>query len=81
MRGIIFARLTNFVAGNSKARPMVADRLAALLEGPMPKVPLDGEVGAGEVLPMSHVLKGFDRSDLEEGKETPSPTAPRARLP
>jgi histidine ammonia-lyase len=71
VRGIIFARLTNFVAGNSKARPVVAERLAALLDGPMPKVPLDGEVGAGEVLPMAHVLKGFDRADLEEGEGNP----------
>ncbi len=71
VRGIIFARLTNFVAGNSKARPVVAERLAALLDGPLPEVPLDGEVGAGEVLPMAHVLAGLDRSDLEEGEANP----------
>src|SRR5215468_8025271 len=67
VRGIVFARLANFVAGNSKARPVVAERLAALLDGPLPRVPLDGEVGAGEVLPMAHVLSGFRRDDLEEG--------------
>jgi len=71
VRGIIFARLSNFVAGNSKARPVVADQLAALLDGPLPKVPLDGEVGAGEVLPMAHVLKDFDRGNLEEGEGNP----------
>jgi histidine ammonia-lyase len=47
VRGIVFARLANFVAGNSKARPVVAERVAALLDGPMPPVPLDGQVGAG----------------------------------
>src|SRR5215831_14851195 len=71
VRGIIFARLANFVAGNSKARPVVAERLAALLDGPLPRVPLDGEVGAGEVLPMAHVLQGIRRDDLKEGEANP----------
>jgi histidine ammonia-lyase len=71
VRGIFFARLANFVAGNSKARPVVAERLAALLDSPPPPVPLDGAVGAGEVLPMSHVLRGLRRDDLEEGENNP----------
>jgi histidine ammonia-lyase len=71
VRGIVFARLANFVAGNSKARPVMAERLAALLDGPLPSVPLDGQVGAGEVLPMTHVLRGFQRGDLEEGDANP----------
>lgn len=71
VRGIIFARLVNFVAGTSKARPIVAERLAALLDGPLPPVPLDGEVGAGEVLPLTHVLRDFRRDDLEEGEANP----------
>jgi histidine ammonia-lyase len=71
VRGIVFARLANFVAGNSKARPVVAERLAALLDGPLPRVPLDGEVGAGEVLPMAHVMHGLPRGDLEEGEANP----------
>lgn len=71
VRGIIFARLANFVAGNSKARPLVAQRVAALLDRPLPPVPLDGEVGAGEVLPMSHLLREFRRDDLEEGEASP----------
>ena len=71
VRGIVFARLANFVAGNSKARPVVAERLAALLDGPLPPVPLDGEVGAGEVLPMMHVLRDLPLDDLEEGDANP----------
>ena len=71
VRGIIFARLANFVAGNSKARPVIAERLAALLDGPLPPVPLDGEVGAGEALPLAHVLRGFRLDDLEEGEGNP----------
>ena len=71
VRGIIFARLANFVAGNSKARPVVAERIAALLGGPLPSVPLDGQVGAGEVLPLAHVLAGLHSDDLEEGEANP----------
>ncbi|MGH9302842.1 MAG: aromatic amino acid lyase [Acidimicrobiales bacterium] len=68
VRGIVFARLVNFVAGASKARPVLAERVAALLDGPMAPLPLDGQVGAGEVLPMAHVLRDLDRNDLEEGE-------------
>ncbi|MGB7872571.1 MAG: aromatic amino acid lyase, partial [Mycobacterium sp.] len=71
VRGIIFARLANFVAGNSKARPVIAERLAALLDDPLPPVPLDGEVGAGEGLPLAHVLRGFRLDDIEEGEANP----------
>jgi histidine ammonia-lyase len=71
VRGILFARLANFVAGNSKARPIVAERLAALLDGPLPPVPFDGQIGAGEVLPMTHVLRDLRRDDLEEGEANP----------
>jgi len=71
VRGIIFARLANFVAGNSKARPEIAERLAALLDGPLPPVPLDGEVGAGEGLPLAHVLRDFRLDDFEEGEANP----------
>src|SRR5262249_58133631 len=71
VRGIVFARLANFVAGNSKAGRVVAERVAALLGGPMPPVPLDGQVGAGEVLPLSHALAGLRSDDLEEGEANP----------
>jgi len=71
VRGIVFARLANFVAGNSKARPVVAERVAALLGGPVPPVPLDGQVGAGEVLPLAHALAGLRNDDLEEGEANP----------
>ncbi len=68
VRGVLFARLANFVSGSAKVRSVVAERVAALLDGPLPEVPLDGEVGAGEVLPLVHMMRGFDRGDLEEGE-------------
>lgn len=68
VRGIVFARLVNFVSGHAKVRPVIAERTAAILEGPIPPVPLDGQVGAGEVLPLAHLLVGFPTDDLEEAE-------------
>jgi histidine ammonia-lyase len=69
VRGILFARLASLVSGHTGARPFVAERVAALLDGPMPGVPLDGQVSAGEAFPMTHVLAGLRRDDLHEGEE------------
>ncbi len=68
VRGIVFARLANYVSGTGKVRPTVARRVAALLDGDLPPVPLDGQVGAGEILPLFHVLADVRRDDLEEGE-------------
>ena len=46
----------------------MADRIAALLDGTLPKVPLDGQVGAGEILPMMHVMSETFTGDFEEGE-------------
>jgi len=69
VRGILFARLASLVSGHAGVRPSVAEQVAALLDGPMPPVPLDGQVSAGEALPMAHVLAGLRRDDLHEGEE------------
>ena len=69
VRGILFARLASLVSGHAGVRPAVAERVAALLDGPMPPVPLDGQVGTGEALPMAHVLAGLRRDDLREDEE------------
>jgi len=42
VRGIVFARLADFIGGHAKVRPELARRVAALLDGPMPRVPLAG---------------------------------------
>lgn len=67
VRGIVFARLADFVGGHAKVRPEVAQRVAALLNGPLPRVPLDGQGGAGEILPLMHVMAAVD-GDLVEGE-------------
>ncbi|HXY46083.1 MAG TPA: aromatic amino acid lyase [Acidimicrobiales bacterium] len=70
VRGIIFARLANYIEGNAKSRPVVAERIAEMLDQPLPKVPLAGQVGAGEVVPLAHVMSTFrgDDLELEEGE-------------
>jgi histidine ammonia-lyase len=42
IREIIFARLVDFVAGQTGSRPAVAEWIAGLLDGPAPRVPLGG---------------------------------------
>lgn len=68
VRGMVFARLVNLVSGSAKVRPVVAERVAAVLEGPMPPMPVDGQAGAGEILPLFQLLAGVPRDDLEEGE-------------
>lgn len=68
VRGIVFARLANFVEGHAKVRPVIADRVAALLDGPLPRVPLGGQGGPGEVLTTSHVMSAVG-GDFEEGEQ------------
>lgn len=69
VRGILFARLVGLVSGHAGVRPAVAERVAALLDGPMPPVPLDGQTGTGERLPMAAVLAGLRRDDLHPGEQ------------
>ena len=68
VRGIVFARLADFVGGHAKVRPELAQRVAALLDRPLPRVPLDGQAGAGEILPLMHVMAALDADDLVEGE-------------
>ena len=69
VRGILFARLASLVSGHAGVRPVVAERVAALLDGPMAGVPLDGQTGTGERLPMAAVLAGLRRDDLHPGEQ------------
>jgi histidine ammonia-lyase len=39
-----------------------------MLSRPLPEVPLDGQVGAGEVLPLAHVMADAQLGDLQEGE-------------
>jgi len=68
VRGMIFCRLANYIEGNAKSRAVVAEGIASMLDKPLPKVPLDGQVGAGEILPLAHVLSKLPPMELEEGE-------------
>src|SRR5215475_12273615 len=68
VRGIVFARLADFLEGHAKVRPETADRVAAMLAAPMPALPLGGQAGPGEVLPMLHLVHSMTDLDLEEGE-------------
>jgi histidine ammonia-lyase len=68
VRGIVFARLADFLEGHAKVRPETAERVAAMLGAPMPALPLGGQAGPGEVLPMLHLVHALQDLDLEEGE-------------
>ena len=51
-RGIVFARLSNFIEGHGAVSPAVAQAVADMLAGPsMPYVPARGQGGAGAPAP------------------------------
>ncbi len=68
VRMIVVARLANYLEGHAKVRPVEAERIAALLDGPMPRVPLSGQVGAGEILPLFHLMHHLPDGETEEGE-------------
>ena len=57
VRGIVFARLANFVDGHAAVSPHVAEGVAAMLADPLqPLIPARGQGGAGEILSLSHLF-------------------------
>ena len=51
VRGIVLARLTNFIEGHAATTPRIAQAVAQMLDGgPMPRVAAAGQGGAGEIL-------------------------------
>ena len=70
VRGIIFARLANFVSGYSAVSPNIAVAVAAMLDGrPVPVVPSRGQGGAGEILSLSHVFGPLVRGQMTAEKD------------
>lgn len=63
VRGIVLARLANFLEGHAAARGVVATSIAGMLDSgvPIPTVPAQGNGGAGEILPLGHLF--YDLSD------------------
>ncbi len=72
VRGIVFARLANFIEGHAATSPRIALGVAAMLDGgPMPTVPGSGQGGAGEILALyplfTGLCLGFDLDVKERG--------------
>ena len=67
VRGIVLARLANFLEGHAATTPRVALAVAAMLDGgPMPVVPASGQGGAGEILALYPLFAELTtRFDLE----------------
>ena len=68
-RGIVFARLANFVEGHAAARPQIAESIASMLDGKLPKVPYEGHGCAGEILPLTHLFSGIGKQHKLTEKE------------
>ena len=68
MRGILFARLAGCVSGHTAVRLTAAERVAALLGGPAPRVPSGGPAGPDEAAVMAAALAGVRRDDLGEAE-------------
>jgi histidine ammonia-lyase len=71
VRGIILARLANFLEGHTGARALVATSIAGMLEPGvrLPAVPAQGNGGAGEILPLGHLFYDLSKTILLEPKE------------
>src|SRR5262245_20861955 len=50
VRAMLLARLSNFIEGHAAVRGAVAQAVAAILDGPLPSVPAQGNGGSGEVV-------------------------------
>jgi histidine ammonia-lyase len=68
VRGILFARLAGCVSGHTAVRLTAAERVAALLGGPAPRVPSGGPAGPDEAAVMAAVLAEVQRDDLGEAE-------------
>jgi histidine ammonia-lyase len=72
VRGIVLARLANFLEGHSATSPRIALAVAELLDGrPLPSVPSSGQGGAGEILALyplfAELTQRFDLEVKERG--------------
>jgi histidine ammonia-lyase len=67
-RGMVLARLTNFIEGHAAVPPALAGAVAGLLDGaPLPPVPALGNGCPGEIQALAHLFSGlFD--DLDGGE-------------
>jgi histidine ammonia-lyase len=69
-RGIVLARLANFLEGNAAVRPELVQAVAGLLDcRPLPAVPARSNGGAGEILALGHLFHELGERVGLEAKE------------
>jgi histidine ammonia-lyase len=67
VRGIVLARLASFVGGHAAVRPVLAEAVAAMLDGrSLPAIPSQGNGGSGEIIALGRLFAGFADLGLEE---------------
>lgn len=69
VRGVVFARLANFVEGHAAVRPELAVEVAALLHTTLPPVPRHANGGSGEILALGHLFESVGHRVRLEPKE------------
>jgi histidine ammonia-lyase len=70
-RGIVFARLANFVEGHAAVSPGIANGVAEMLDGrDLPPVPARGQGGAGEILSLAPLFLPLMQSMTLEEKDS-----------
>ena len=70
VRGIVLARLTNFIGGHAATSPRIARAVADMLGGEaMPAVASAGQGGAGEILALYPLFAGLSTRFVLEVKE------------
>jgi histidine ammonia-lyase len=70
-RGIVLARLANFVEGHAAVRPELVLAVAGMLDGgQLPPVPIHGNGGSGEILALGCLFRELASSLGVETKET-----------
>ena len=70
VRGIVLARLTNFIGGHAATTPRIARAVADMLGGaPMPAVAAAGQGGAGEILALYPLFAELSTRFVLEVKE------------
>ena len=69
VRGIVAARLSGFLGGWAAVRPELAAAVAAMLERPLPPVPLHGHGDPGEIIALRTLFGGLEDQLVLEAKE------------
>jgi histidine ammonia-lyase len=69
VRGIVAARVAGFIGGGSAVRPELALAVAAMLAGPMPRVPARGHGDPGEIIALGATFAHLEDVVALEAKE------------